>query len=100
MGHSHERSATVPYADPARQREATRIRVARSRERARAAATVTPEVTPDLAPILPAAAPLSGLELDRAGAAINCPRMLREVDARYHERLRGKWKAIRAVLEG
>jgi hypothetical protein len=40
------------------------------------------------------------VDLEQAGAAIHCPRLPREDDLHYHERLQGKWKAIRAVLEG
>lgn len=90
----------MPYRDPDRQREAVRLRVARSRERARAAVDVTPAVTPELAPVLPPPAPPSPGEVFRLGLWLNLPRLPREDDLAYLARLRRHWRELRALLEG
>jgi hypothetical protein len=91
----------MPYADPERQRRAKRESYARIKANGKTpTVALEPELEPASASIITPAAVPSRADLDLAGMAINCPRMLYEDNAHYHERLRGKWKVIRRVLEG
>jgi hypothetical protein len=94
----------MPYADPEARRRVQREAQVRRRAKVRVGTEqgglMSTPVNPTINMITRLLPPPSGADLDRAGMAINCPRMLREDDVHYHERLRNKWKVIRAILEG
>lgn len=90
----------MPYADPEVRKRVQRESAARRRAAVRASAAphgvtstpVDPNPSPDSPPSLAV--------LLQIGAMLGEGSLLRnETTARYHERLRSKWKQIRHVLE-